>query len=94
MIRRDRDPTLLGLGLLVGIVVVAEIAAGLCVISACREVARIVAAALRMIRRDRDPTLLGLGLLVGIVVVAEIAAGLCVISACREVARIVAAALG
>ena len=46
MIRRDREPTLLGLGLLVGIVVVAEIAAGLCAISACREVARIVAAAL------------------------------------------------
>lgn len=46
MIRRDRGPTLLGLGLLVGIVVVAEIAAGLCVISACREAARIVAAAL------------------------------------------------
>lgn len=36
MIRRDRDPTLLGLVLLVGLVVVGEIAAGLLLISSVR----------------------------------------------------------
>ena len=43
--RRDREPTVAALAVLTALVAVGTVAAGLCVMSACREVARMVVAA-------------------------------------------------
>lgn len=42
MPKRQREPTLWGLAVLTALVAVGTVAAGLCVMSACREVARVL----------------------------------------------------